>query len=72
MTQAPHQVVHVKPSANIYTVLIIISLLALCVGIGFSAKRLMSPAPEGYGVSAGQMFEPFEQQKQAVDMETGR
>lgn len=58
-------VVEVKPSANVYTVLIIIALLSLLATIGIAGRRLMSPAPEGYGISAGEMFSPFEEPQQA-------
>jgi hypothetical protein len=53
--------------ANVYTVLIVVALLALWVGIGFTANRLMSPAPAGYGLSVGMLFQPAEEQKKIVD-----
>ena len=54
--------------ANVYTVLVIIALLALWVGIGFTANRLMSSTDEGgYGLSVGMLFRPAEEQKEIVD-----
>lgn len=74
MTNAPGgNVVEVKPTANIYTVLLIIALLALVVGIGAAGWRLMAPVPEndsaagGYGVGVMELFKPFDQQKLKVD-----
>ena len=76
MTQSPtNNVVEVSPGPNIYTVLMIISILALVVTICFSGHRLMSkPNPKGdgsiqggYGVTVGEMFTPFEEQKPIVD-----
>lgn len=80
MTQAPsNNVVEVSPGPNIYTVLMIISILALVVTICFSGRRLMSETnpkgngsvPGGYGLSIGEMFTPFDEQKQIVNSRRG-
>jgi hypothetical protein len=68
MTQAPTQnVVEVQPTPTVYTVLIIITILAQILAIGFASHRLMSKTPSGYDVSVGQIFDPFEEQKAEVD-----
>lgn len=51
----------IKAGPNIYTVLLIIAILVLWVGIGFTANRLMSDPPAGYGLSVGDMFSPAEE-----------
>jgi hypothetical protein len=61
MTQAPTgNVVEVKPAPTVYTVLIIISLVALMAGIGFAGYRLMADVPDGYGLSAGDLLKKWE------------
>ncbi|MDY6913684.1 MAG: hypothetical protein SVT52_04415 [Planctomycetota bacterium] len=63
MTQLPSQepVVQVKPQANIYTLLLIVAVLALAVTIGIVIWSLLSPPPEGYGLTFESLFKPFEQ-----------
>ena len=56
MSQSPTNIVEVKPVANIYTVLILIALLALAVSVGVVGYRLMGA--KGYGMKAGDMFSP--------------
>lgn len=73
MTTPPTEnVVQVKASANVYTVLMIVAILALLVSIGFSASRLMGSNEAGYGMSAGDMFTPFSDLKKQVDSKSGK
>jgi NhaP-type Na+/H+ or K+/H+ antiporter len=63
MSQLPPnnaQVVEVKPQANIYTVLLLVSILALVVGIAFVAINLLGEAPNGYGMEFGELFKPVD------------
>lgn len=54
--------VQVKPQSNIYTLLMIVSILALTVTIVLVIRNLMLPVPEGgYGIeSISDIFKPFE------------
>lgn len=54
-------VAKINPGPNVYTVLLIIAIMGLWVGIGFTANRLMSDPPAGYGVSVGEMFSPVDE-----------
>ena len=76
MTQSPaNNVVEVNPAPNIYTILMIIAILALVITICFAGNRLMSRTnpngdwsiPGGYGLSVGEIFKPFEEQSLTVD-----
>jgi len=53
-------VVEVPPMANVYTILILVAVVALGVGIGAAGNRLMSKE-NGYGMEPGQLFEVPEQ-----------
>ena len=61
MTQIPAQspVVQVKPQANVYSVLLIVAILALLAAIGFMLWNLLSPVPQGYGMTVEDLFSPF-------------
>ncbi|MCK5113307.1 MAG: hypothetical protein KAR11_00910 [Phycisphaerae bacterium] len=63
MTRASGEnVVEVQPVPGIYTALMIVAVLALWIGIGFSLVRLMSKVPTsndergGYGLTMGDLF----------------
>jgi hypothetical protein len=58
MTQAGQTpVVEVKPQPNIYTVLLIVAILALAVTLGFVIYNLTTPVADGgYGLSFGELF----------------
>ena len=65
MTRASAEnIVEVNPTAGIYTVLMIVAILALWVGIGFSLICLTSKVPTsnaergGYGLTVSEMFKP--------------
>jgi len=60
----PDGTIQVKPQSNIYTLMMIITILVLCVAVGFVAHKLMSPVPNGgYGLEFGQLFEPVQTPK---------
>jgi len=46
------------PQANVYTVLLIIAILALGATIGLVLHNLLAPVPDGYGLDVGALFEP--------------
>jgi len=59
MTQMPQQQpapVIRKPQPNIYTVLLIVAIIALAVTIGLVIYNLMADPPNGYGLEFGQLF----------------
>jgi hypothetical protein len=58
MTQTPSRgpVIEVKPQPNVYTVLLIVAIMALAVAIGVVLRRLMAEVPTGYGLQFGQIF----------------
>ena len=65
MTRSPAEnVVEVGPVPGIYTVLMIVAILALWIGIIFSYACLTSEVPTssaergGYGLTVGEMFKP--------------
>jgi len=64
MTQLSAQqgpVVPVKPQANIYTLLLIVSILVLTVTIGIVLWKLMSSVDNGgYGLQFSNLFQPFD------------
>ena len=63
MSQIPTErnVAKIQAGPNVYTVLLIVAILILWIGIGFTANRLMSDPPSGYGLSVGEMFSPAEE-----------
>ena len=65
-------VAKIKAGPNVYTVLLIVAILALWVGIGFAANRLMSDPPAGYGMSIGEMFSPAEEPRIGKPRTSGR
>jgi hypothetical protein len=52
--------VEVKPQPNIYTVLLLVTFLVLLGGAILVANNLMADAPNGYGLSFGELFSPPE------------
>ncbi|MBN1943898.1 MAG: hypothetical protein JW849_11445 [Phycisphaerae bacterium] len=71
MAQSPtnNNVVEVKPAPTVYTVLIIIALLALTTAIFVAGHRLTASADNGagYGLSVGDMFKPWEEIQPKTD-----
>jgi len=60
MTQVPPHapVILAKPQPNIYTLLLILTILALGVTVGIVLYNLLAPVPGGYGLEFGAMFDP--------------
>ncbi|MCP4375897.1 MAG: hypothetical protein GY794_06960 [bacterium] len=55
----PDGTIQVKPQSNVYTLMMIIATLVLCVAIYFVMNKLMSPAEAGgYGMKFAELFEP--------------
>ncbi|HNX26466.1 MAG TPA: hypothetical protein PKK48_03575 [Phycisphaerae bacterium] len=52
-------IVEVKPEANVYTVLMIITIIVLLVAIAIVGMKLTGSMPNGYGMSIGDMFSPI-------------
>jgi hypothetical protein len=68
MTQSPDKpVIEVPPTPTVYTVLMLIALLALWVSVGLCVRRLTAPVgenldnPGGYGMEIGQLLKPVEE-----------
>ena len=59
--QPKQPIVSVKPQSDIYTLLVIVAILALGVAIGLSMYNLMSS--EGYGMSFSEIFVPLKDMK---------
>ena len=57
MSQIQAPVITVKPQPDVYTVLLIVAILALGVSIGLVIYNLMSAPPVGYGVTFGELFD---------------
>jgi hypothetical protein len=49
--------VTVKAQPDLYTVLLLVAILVLGVSIGLVMSNLMAPAPDGYGLSFGALFD---------------
>ncbi|MFP4105439.1 MAG: hypothetical protein ACLFVU_05025 [Phycisphaerae bacterium] len=50
----------VKPTANVYTVLVFVAILAIGFTAGYLAWQLTAPVAEGgYGLEFGQLFAPL-------------
>jgi len=60
MSQLPSDgTIQVKPQSNIYTLMMIITILVLCVAVGLVMQKLMAlPADGGYGMKIGEIFGP--------------
>lgn len=58
--QSPEGAPRGRPQANIYTVILIVAILALGTAIGFVLYNLLSPIPDGYGLDFGALFDPPE------------
>ena len=56
----PDETIQVKPQSNIYTLMMIITILVLCVAVGLVMHKLMAPAIDGgYGMTFGEFFNPI-------------
>jgi hypothetical protein len=58
MTQAPSRgpLLQVKPAPNIYTLLLIVAIVALIFTISVVLYNLLAGLPNGYGLSFGQVL----------------
>lgn len=53
-------VVEVKPQANIYTVLVLVALIALIAAAAIVVMNLTNPVVDGgYGLEFGDLFKPL-------------
>ncbi|MDP6635589.1 MAG: hypothetical protein QGG42_11855 [Phycisphaerae bacterium] len=60
----PDGTIQVKPQSNVYTLLMIITILVLCVTTGLVLHKLMSPLVDGgYGMKFGELFSPVQTPK---------
>ncbi len=66
MTQTEDNVAKVKAGPNVYTVLMIVAVVALWVGIFFAAGKLTGQAPAGYDMSVGDLFSPAQESGEAT------
>ena len=59
-SSAPQQgpVIPVRPAPNVYSVLLVIAVIALCVTVGVVIWRLMASLPTGYGLELKNIFNP--------------
>ncbi len=58
LEQQQGPVIPVKAQANVYTVLLIIAVIALCVAIGVVIWKLTTEPPTGYGLPIKHIFKP--------------
>jgi len=58
MSQLPsEETIQVKPQSNVYTLMLIITILALSAAIGLVLQKLMAPVVEGgYEMTINQIF----------------
>ena len=58
MTQVPSErpIAEVQPQPNIYTLLLIVAIVALVITIGVMLYNLLSKMPAGYDLNVGQVF----------------
>jgi hypothetical protein len=63
MTRASTQppVIEVRPQANVYTVLVVVAILAMLVAVLLGLSKLMGAPPDGYGLNFDQLFGPVSQ-----------
>lgn len=60
----PDGPIQVQPQSNVYTLMMIITILVLCVAVGFVMHKLMLPALEGgYGMEFAELFDPVKTPK---------
>lgn len=63
MTQAPMNTsqapTEAQPSANVYTVLLLVVVVTLAFTLGWVLWHLMSAPPTGCGMELGDLFQPL-------------
>lgn len=52
-------VVEVKPDANVYTVLMLITIIVLVAAMVIVGMKLTGEVPNGYGMTIGELFSPL-------------
>jgi len=57
-SQEQGPVIPVKPQPNVYTVLLAVAVVVLCVAIGVVIWRLTASPPAGYGLEIKHIFNP--------------
>ncbi|MBT3278563.1 MAG: hypothetical protein HN909_04845 [Phycisphaerales bacterium] len=69
--------IQVKPQPTVYTVLLIVTILALGISTYFAANRLMGPMPgtspsnpnaNGYNMEMGDLTKPWEELEKAAGL----
>lgn len=64
MTEASSRgpVVEVKPQPNVYTILLLVAVMALGTTVGFVMHNLLTPLEKGgYGVPFEKVFKPLDE-----------
>lgn len=61
MTESPTHgpVIEVRAQPNVYTILLLVAVIALAVAVGACLWKLTSPPPVGYGMEIKQFFDPI-------------
>jgi hypothetical protein len=61
MTETPSQapLIEVRPQPNIYTVLLLVAIMALAIAIGVVLWKLTSAPPTGYGLQISELLDPI-------------
>ena len=64
LPSTPDDAIQVKPQSNIYTLMMIITVLVLSVAVVLVMQKLMAPAIDGgYGMSFGDILSPIKTPK---------
>ncbi len=62
MSEIPREsqrpVVRLRPQPDIYTVLLVIAIVAMAATLGIVLWNLLSPPPDGYGLPFSALFDP--------------
>ena len=59
-TTAKGPVIQVKPQPNVYTIMLIVAVLALGMTVGFVLYNLLTPVADGgYGLKFEEIFKPL-------------
>jgi hypothetical protein len=61
MTSAPTPTQSAKPNPSVYTVLLIVAIVALGVTLAVVLWKLLSPMPNGYGLQFTDLLGPLKE-----------